>query len=58
MIDDDMMAPVDVFYRLVKHDVDLVAPLARAADAILIDTTSMPVPQVVERVMDIVRSRG
>jgi hypothetical protein len=28
MIDDDMMAPADLFYRLVKHDVDIVAPLA------------------------------
>lgn len=28
MIDDDMMAPVDLFYRLAKHDVDIVAPLA------------------------------
>jgi hypothetical protein len=28
MIDDDMMAPVDVFYSLAKHDVDLVAALA------------------------------
>jgi hypothetical protein len=28
MVDDDMMAPVDLFYRLVKHDVDIVAPLA------------------------------
>ena len=33
MIDDDMMAPVDVFYRLVKHDVDLVAPLAFTRNA-------------------------
>lgn len=28
MVDDDMMAPVDLFYKLVKHDVDIVAPLA------------------------------
>ena len=28
MIDDDMLAPVDIFYRLVAHDVDIVAPLA------------------------------
>lgn len=28
MIDDDMTAPVDTFYQLVKHDVDIVAPLA------------------------------
>ena len=28
MVDDDMMAPADLFYRLVKHDVDIVAPLA------------------------------
>jgi hypothetical protein len=28
MVDDDMMAPPDLFYRLVKHDVDIVAPLA------------------------------
>ena len=28
MVDDDMMAPVDLFYRLVRHDVDIVAPLA------------------------------
>jgi len=28
MVDDDMMAPMDLFYRLVKHDVDIVAPLA------------------------------
>lgn len=28
MIDDDMMAPVDLFYKLAKHDVDIVAPLA------------------------------
>ena len=28
MCDDDMMAPVDLFYRLVKHGVDIVAPLA------------------------------
>ena len=28
MIDDDMMAPVDLFYKLVRHDVDIVAPLA------------------------------
>lgn len=28
MVDDDMMAPMDLFYQLVKHDVDIVAPLA------------------------------
>lgn len=28
MVDDDMIAPMDLFYRLVKHDVDIVAPLA------------------------------
>jgi hypothetical protein len=28
MVDDDMMAPVDLFYKLVKHDADIVAPLA------------------------------
>ena len=28
MIDDDMMCPNDMFERLYKHDVDLVAPLA------------------------------
>lgn len=28
MVDDDMMAPVDLFFKLVKHDVDIVAPLA------------------------------
>ena len=28
MVDDDMMAPVDLFYKLVKHDVDIVSPLA------------------------------
>jgi hypothetical protein len=28
MIDDDMLSPVDLFYKLVKHDVDIVAPLA------------------------------
>lgn len=27
-VDDDMMAPYDLFYKLVKHDVDMVAPLA------------------------------
>lgn len=27
-IDDDMMAPIDLFERLVHHDVDIVAPLA------------------------------
>ncbi len=27
-VDDDMMAPYDLFYKLVKHDVDIVAPLA------------------------------
>lgn len=27
-VDDDMMAPPDLFYQLVKHDVDVVAPLA------------------------------
>src|SRR5258708_1445831 len=27
-IDDDMLAPPDLFYRLVKHDVDIVAALA------------------------------
>lgn len=27
-VDDDMLAPVDLFYKLVKHDVDIVAPLA------------------------------
>jgi hypothetical protein len=27
-VDDDMMAPADLFYQLVKHDVDIVAPLA------------------------------
>lgn len=27
-VDDDMMAPYDLFYQLVKHDVDIVAPLA------------------------------
>jgi hypothetical protein len=33
MIDDDMMAPPDLFYRLVKHDVDIVAPLAFTRNA-------------------------
>lgn len=28
MIDDDMLGPMDMFYSLVKHKVDLVAPLA------------------------------
>lgn len=28
MIDDDMLSPHDLFYRLVKHDVDIVAALA------------------------------
>jgi len=28
MIDDDMLAPPDLFYKLVKHDVDIVAALA------------------------------
>lgn len=28
MIDDDMMSPPDLFYSLVKHNVDIVAPLA------------------------------
>lgn len=28
MVDDDMLAPVDVFYKLAKHDVDIVSPLA------------------------------
>lgn len=28
MIDDDMMCPIDLFERLVRHDVDIVAPLA------------------------------
>jgi len=28
MIDDDMLAPPDLFYRLAKHDVDVVAALA------------------------------
>lgn len=28
MIDDDMIVPVDLFERLYKHDVDIVAPLA------------------------------
>lgn len=28
MIDDDMMAPFDLFYKLVAHDKDLVSPLA------------------------------
>lgn len=28
MVDDDMLAPFDLFYQLVKHDVDIVAPLA------------------------------
>lgn len=27
-VDDDMMAPYDLFYSLVKHDADIVAPLA------------------------------
>ena len=31
------------------------SPLARAEDAVFIDTTSMPIAQVVERVLDIVR---
>ena len=33
MVDDDMMAPVDLFYKLVKHDVDIVAPLAFTRNA-------------------------
>ena len=28
MIDDDMLGPTDLFYRLAKHDVDIVSPLA------------------------------
>ena len=28
MVDDDMMCPADLFYKLVAHDVDIVAPLA------------------------------
>lgn len=28
MIDDDMLAPADLFLKLVKHNVDIVAPLA------------------------------
>jgi hypothetical protein len=28
MVDDDMMAPYDLFYRLVAHDKDIIAPLA------------------------------
>ncbi len=28
MVDDDMMAPPDLFYKLVKHDKDIIAPLA------------------------------
>lgn len=28
MVDDDMLAMPDLFYRLAKHDVDIVAPLA------------------------------
>lgn len=28
MVDDDMMAPPELFFDLVKHDVDIVAPLA------------------------------
>jgi len=28
MVDDDMLAPPDLFYQLVKHDVDIIAPLA------------------------------
>lgn len=28
MVDDDMLAPPDLFYRLVKHDKDIIAPLA------------------------------
>lgn len=34
------------------------SPLTRADDAVLIDTTAMPVAEVVERVMVIVRSRA
>jgi hypothetical protein len=33
MVDDDMMAPEDLFYRLVCHDVDIVAPLAFTRNA-------------------------
>lgn len=28
MVDDDMMCPADLFYKIVRHDVDIVAPLA------------------------------
>jgi len=28
MVDDDMMCPPELFFKLVKHDVDIVAPLA------------------------------
>jgi cytidylate kinase len=34
------------------------SPLVRAPDAVLIDTTGMPIEAVVEAVLDIVRSRG
>jgi cytidylate kinase len=34
-----------------------VAPLARAADAIYVDTTGMPIDVVVERVLEIVRGK-
>ena len=33
MIDDDMISPVDLFYKLARHDVDLVSPLAFTRNA-------------------------
>ena len=33
MIDDDMLAPIDIFERLYKHNVDIVAPLAFTRNA-------------------------
>ena len=34
------------------------SPLTMAADAVLIDTTDMPIPQVVERVMAMIKNRS
>ena len=33
------------------------SPLTMAADAVLIDTTDMPIPQVVDRVMAMIKNR-
>jgi cytidylate kinase len=48
----------EIAERDLRDSTRSVAPLAPAADAVIIDSTGMDIPAVIEQVMDLGRSRG